>query len=173
VRTTRAIAPDPIQAEFVDEACLWLTSPGVGIERLRSVATEIVVEQDEAPEIARVAELSVLSPFVVVRDVVSDAVASIIGRRRGALDEYELSRHALRALCRGTVSGAVAPRELARWGWGRYSQGGNRESALLYDLYLLDEDYARFDEGRGRRRRTEQDIDQRVRAFAERVARRA
>ena len=163
---------DPIQAEFVDEACLWLTAPGVGIERLRSVATEIVAEQDEAPEVAQVAALDPSSPFIEVRDVVGGAVGSIIGRRR-ARDDYELSRHALRALCRGTVSGAIAPRELTSWGWRRFQQGGNRETALVYDLYLLDEDYARFDEGRGRRRRTEGDIDERVRAFAERVARRA
>ena len=163
---------DAIQAEFVDEACLWLTAPAVGLDRLRSVATEIVAEQDEAPAIARVAALDPESPWTEVRGVVSEAVASVIGRRR-ALDDYELSRHALRALCRGTVSGAIAPRELTRWGWRRFYQSGNRETALVYDLCLLDEDYARLDEGRGRRRRTEADIDERVRALAERVARRS
>ena len=82
-----------------------------------------------------------------------------MGRRR-ARDDYELSRHALRALCRGTVSGAVAPRELTSWGWRRFQQGGNRETALVYDLYLLDEDYARWDEGRARRLRSRENTHQ-------------
>ena len=97
---------------------------------------------------------------------------SVIGRRR-ARDDYELSRHALRALCRGTVSGSIAPRELTRWGYERFATAAvTARPRSLYDLYLLDEDYERLDEGRGRRRRTEGDIDERVRDVARRVAQR-
>jgi hypothetical protein len=159
---------DAIQAEFVDEACLWLVAPGVGTERLRAVATEIVAEQDEAPAVTRVATLERNAAYLETRDVVGHAIESVTGQRLP--DEYELSRHALRALCRGTVGGSIAPRELTRWGYNRFVTGGSGQSALLYDLYLLDEDYARLERPARRQRRTEADIDERVLDFARRIA---
>jgi hypothetical protein len=172
VRSTRDHALDPIQAEFVDEACLWLVAPGVGTDRLQAVATEILAEQDEDPELAQVATLGRDASYPTTRDVVGHAIESITGHRLPG--EYELSRRALRALCRGTVSGSIAPRELTRWGYNRFvTGGGQRETALLYDLYLLDEDYERLEEGRGRRRRTVHDVDDRVLDFARRVAARS
>jgi hypothetical protein len=163
---------DAIRGEFVAEACLWLIAPGVGTDRLRAVATEIVAEQDEAPELERVASLDEGASYPETRQVVGHAVEAVTGRRLPS--QYELSRRGLRALCRGTVSGSVAPRELTRWGYNRFvTGGGDRETALLYDLYLLDEDYERLDRPRGWRGRTEHDVDQRVLDFAKRVAARA
>ena len=172
---------DAIRAEFVDEACLWLVAPGVGTDRLRAAATAVAAEADEAPEIARVASLSESVGYSERREVIGRAIESVIEQRLPS--EYELSRHALRALCRGTVTGAVAPRELTRWGYNRFvTSGGHRETALLYDLYLLDEDYELLEHprrplltlrrgGSARRpRRTEHDVDERVLDFARRVA---
>lgn len=141
VDPSQFVAADPV-ARMVEAIACWHVRLGDARETLVDAAVGLLVAGDEHPAVIELASLYPQEDSFTIDTLVERVVGEL-----GLEDGLATAPDAIvtRRIGRGVLSGALKPRELARWAHSRFHH--ESDSDLINELAGLDDEYDLVDEG--------------------------